>query len=262
MEPLFDNPIAVTAIVVLIAAVLLGRALRRRQRAAQVEELATDQGWTSVDQPREFADLVAGAVPELAQQASSQARRASHRSTATSGSRNVPVSKGTGRSSSKARNVYLADVGAGSVAIGDVQISAGTGSLPARQGSVRRGAVAATLAEPVPTLQLTSRATVELGRDDDLPDGLASAFRAEQIDADARAHYLDSGAWTPLVGDRVDLDQVTVDGDRLVLVAAEELTPERAEALVAVAERFAAEVVPQVDADHDRPLVTSPLAST
>ena len=262
MEPLLDNPLAVTAIVVLVAAVLLGRALRRRQREAQVHDLATDHGWTSVDEPQAFADLVADAAPELAKQASSQARRSSQRSSAASGSVSIPVSKGTGRSRTKARNVYLADADAGSVAIGDVQVSAGAGTLPVRQGSVRRGAVAATLAEPVPTMRLTSRATVELGRDDELPDRLAAAFRAEQVDAEARARYLDSGAWTPLVDDTADLDQVTVDGDRLVLVASKELTPERAEALVDVADRFAADVVPQVGTDHDRAPLTSPIRAT
>ena len=262
MGPLLDNPLAVATIVVLIAAIVLGRVLRRRQREAQVDELASEQGWTAVEQPQEFADVVADAAPELAEQASSQARRSSRRSSAAVGSRSIPVSKGTGRSRSKARNVYLADVTAGSVAIGDVQITAGTGNLSARQGSVRRGAVAATLTEPVPALRLTSRATIELGRDDDLPEGLASAFRGEAIGADARAHYLDSGAWTPLVDGTVDLDQVTVDGGRLVLVAAKELTPERAEALIDVANRFAAEVVAQAGVDHGRSTLASPLTRT
>lgn len=259
MEPLLDNPLAVTVAVVLVAAVLLGRALRRRQREAQVHDLATDHGWTSVEKPQAFADLVADAVPELAQQASSQARRSSQRSSVASGSVSIPVSKGTGRSRAKARNVYLADAEAGSVAIGDVQVSAGTGTLPVRQGSVRRGAVAATLAESLPTMRLTSRATVEMGRADELPDRLAATFRAERIDADARRRYLDSGAWTSLVDETVDLDQVTVDGDRLVLVASKELTPERAEALVAVADRFAAEVVPLEETDHAHAPLTSPI---
>ena len=262
MEPLLGDPLAVTAIIVVIAAVLLGRALRRRQRAAQLHALAINHGWTSVDRGQEFADLVTDAAPELAHQASSRARRSSQRSSAASGSLNLPVSKGTGRTRSRARNIYLADVEAGSVAVGDIQVSAGTGSLPARKGSVRRGALAATLTEPVPTLRLTSRATVELGRDDDLPDGLGSAFRAERIDADARAHYLDSGAWRPLVDDTVDLDQVTVDGDRLVLVAAKELTPERAEALMGVADRFAAAMVTGDATDRGRPLLKSPVRST
>ena len=265
MEQLTENPIALA----IIAAVLLftaGRYVWRWRRESALRDQASQQGWQPVDDGEAFADLVTRQFPELRDEAEQDAR-AARRSGARRGRGpgvNVSLTSGAGaRSRAKARSVYLVPVEGGEIAAGDVAVTGTTGKLAQGRSTVHRGALAARLPDDLPSLKLLSRSWIDRDSGGSLPEQLRARFTDVELDDEARAAYLDSGALTALLDAPEETDGVAIDDGRLVVLSRKQLTPERVEALADTVRRLVAEVA-TTEADDgfaSGPRLADPLAS-
>lgn len=226
-------------VAVLLATAIAGAVVRRR-RAAAMRDHAVEQGWHPVEDSAGFAQLVVDTVPEVRQQAEQDAR-ASRRAGGRRGGPGLTVSLGRSpstRSRARGRNVYLVSSERGETAVSDVTVTARAGTLSQGRATVRRGAVAARLADQVPALKLTSRSWLDRDGQEAMPADLSKKFSDETLDSTAKQVYLDSDAWRPLLEVADDVDAVVVDGATLVLLSPKGLHPQRASALVTAAEQL------------------------
>lgn len=264
MEQLFDNPIALV-IIAAVAVAAIGRYAWRWRRESALRGRAGERGWQPVDDTDRFAEFVTGEFPELREAAENQARSARRSGARPGGGPGVTVSVGAEagvRSRTRGRSVYRVPVEAGELAAGDVNVTGSSGKLAQGRATVHRGAVAARLPEGLPPWRLLSRAWVDRDGDadgGDVPRELREQFSVVASDPAARATYLDSGAWEALLDAPEELDGVAVDGDRLVLLARNRLTPERVDALVGTAQRLvAAAASGEEDASGSAPRLSAP----
>ena len=243
MEQLLESPLLLAA-VALVILFIAGRFVWRWRRESSLRDHAGDQGWRPVEHGEPFADLVTRQFPELRDQAEQDAR-ASRRSGAKRGGGpgvNVSLTASAGaRSRTKARSVYLVPIEDGEFAAGDVAVTGTTGKLAQGRSTVQRGAVAARLPSHLPPLKLHSRSWFDRDGGGVLPEQLRSRFNDVELDDEARAAYLDSGAWQALLDAPEEVDGIAVDDGRVVVLSRKRLTPERVEALTDTARRFVVE---------------------
>jgi hypothetical protein len=265
VEQLFDNPFAL-AVVAAVIMFTVGRFAWRWRRESALRDHARDQGWRPVEHGEPFADLVTRRFPELRDQAEQDAR-AARRSGARKGRGpgvNVSLTSSAGaHSRTRARSVFLVPVEGGELAAGDVAVTGTTGRLAQGRSTVHRGAVAARLSDDLPNLRLLSRSWFDRDGGGSLPEQLRARFNDVELDADARAAYLDSGAWQALLDAPEETDGIAIDGGRVVVLSRKQLTPERVEALADTAKRFVADAA-AAEADDgfaSGPRLADPLTS-
>lgn len=244
-----DDPLLFGAIIAIIAAALLVRQALRWRRARALDARAAAAGWQRIaeDDADALADLVRTAFPELGEEAAGDARRGGARPRGGAGS-TIRLGRARTRVGGRARNVHVLPVEGGTAVAGDVSVTAAQGAAGQHRATVRRGAVGAQLAAPLPEVTLTARDWIDHGELVALPDALGARFSTAQVSDDARRIYLDAGAYEPLTAAPDGLHGIAVTGDTLVLLSASELTPEDAEALAATADRFAARALEAADA--------------
>lgn len=150
---------------------------------------------------------------------------------------------------------------AGELAAGDVTVTGTAGKLSLGRASISRGAVAGRLPADLPPLKIFNRSWVDRdGGEDAVPAEFASQFSVEALGPDARAAYVDSGAWRHLVDGSSHIDGVTVEDDTVVLVSRRCLDPERTAALTAATQEFLSTAARSVDDAGSRPAkVDNPL---
>ncbi|MFW6090695.1 MAG: hypothetical protein ACODAF_02395 [Actinomycetota bacterium] len=241
-EQLVDNPIALV-IIAAVALFVLGRYAWRWRRESALRSHAGDRGWRALDDTDGFAELVTHEFPELRTEAEQEARAARRSGMRQGGGPEINISIGSSagvRSRAKARSVYLVPVEGGEFAVGDVAVTGTTGKLSQARSTVHRGAVAARLSEELPPWKLVSRSWLDRDQASDLPQQLQGSFNDVEGGADARAAYLDSGAWEALLDAPEETDGIAIEGDRLVLLSRKQLTPERVDALADTAQRLVA----------------------
>ncbi len=238
--------IGVIAIAAVLVVAWLATVVARRRREAAMGAHATSQGWRPVEQTEEFGRLVANVFPELPEEAEQEARsarrRGGHRQ-GLMGSTIVIGGSGKTRSRTEARNVYLVPVEDGELAAGDLTIKASAGGVGQSRSNVHRGAVAVALPERLPEVKLVSRSRLDRESDPSMPDEVGSQFTAKDLGSEARAMYVESEAWRPLLDDTADVEGVAVQDSTLVLVSRKRLTPERTAALAQAATTFVAQAV-------------------
>ena len=252
------------AVVAVVVGAIVARIVWRIVRHQGLRAQASGNGrW--VGRSREFGQLVAAAVPDLAERAQRSARRQAMRngsrgSRGSNGVRQVTgfalSQSGVGaRTRSSARGSCVAVMGSqhGEITVGDVRVTArtsgrdlmsrGRGGRANASSSSTHAAAAARLPGQVPTIRLARAGLLSrvMGSDEEhLPEELTKRFEVQELGAGAEEVLLASGAWRSLLDDAAKIEAVTVDRGHVVVASRRRCTPARARALVRVVEELVA----------------------
>jgi hypothetical protein len=246
MEQFLDDPVALVVIAVVVGGLLTHRFWRWRQAVA-LRRQADEQGWQPAGDPDAFGELVIAAVPELREQAEQDARSAARSGRRTGAGPRLQIRVGPSPSSrSRVRSDDVRRIPArnGEVAAGNIAVTARVGKVTGGRTTLHRGAMLARAPVGLPDVRFVRRSWMDRDGGGDLPDALTETFGDQTLDTDARAAYIDSGAWEVLLQAAGDVDALVISDHTVVVVCSGPLTVERVAVLLAAVSDFVERAIP------------------